>query len=80
MPKFEFLLSEFVNIALFLACLWHAARQGRTRVLELLASLVYGVALEWMTIKLVEAYEYGRFLVMIEGVDGLADIFTDATP
>ncbi len=66
MPKFEFLLSEFVNIALFLACLWHAARQGRTRVLELLASLVYGVALEWMTIKLVEAYEYGRFLVMID--------------
>lgn len=66
MPKFEFLLSEFVNIALFLACLWHAARQGRSRVLELLASLVYGVALEWMTIKLVEPYEYGRFLIMID--------------
>jgi len=66
MPEFEFLLSEFVNIALFLACLWHAVQQGRARVLELLASLVYGVALEWMTIKLVEAYEYGRFLVMID--------------
>jgi len=66
MPKFEILLSEFVNVALFLACLWHAARQGKSRVLELLASLVYGVALEWMTIKLVEAYEYGRFLIMID--------------
>lgn len=66
MPKFEFLLSEFINIALFLACLWHAARHGKTRVLELLASLVYGVALEWMTIKLVEAYSYGRFLIMID--------------
>lgn len=57
MPPFEFLLSEFLNIALFAACLWHAARQGKTRVFELLASLVYGVALEWMTIKLVEAYD-----------------------
>jgi hypothetical protein len=66
MPPFEFLLSEFLNIVLFIACLWHAARQSRTRVLELLASLVYGVALEWMTIKLVEAYDYGQFLVMID--------------
>ena len=66
MPPFDFLLSEFLNIALFIACLWHAARQGRSRVLELLASLVYGVALEWMTIKLVEAYDYGRFLVMLD--------------
>lgn len=66
MPPFEFLLSEFLNIALFAACLWHAARQGKTRVFELLASLVYGVALEWMTIKLVEAYDYGRFLIMVD--------------
>lgn len=66
MPPFEFLLSEFLNLALFIACLWHAARLGRTRVLELGASLVYGVALEWMTIKLVEAYDYGRFLIMID--------------
>lgn len=66
MPAFEFLLSEFVNIALFGACLWHAARQGSNRVFELLASLVYGIALEWMTIKLVEAYEYGHFLLMID--------------
>jgi len=36
------------------------------RVFELLASLVYGVALEWMTIRVVDAYEYGRFLVMID--------------
>lgn len=66
MPPFEFLLSEFLNIALFAACLWHAARQGKTRVFELLASLVYGVALEWMTIKLVEAYDYGSFLIMVD--------------
>ena len=66
MPPFEFLLTELLNIALFIACLWHAARQDKTRVFELLASLVYGVTLELMTIRLVEAYEYGRFLVMID--------------
>jgi hypothetical protein len=52
---------------LFAACLRHAARQGRYRVLELVFAGLYGVLLEWLTIKQLEAYHYGQFLVMIDG-------------
>jgi len=67
MPETVFLIFELLTLLLFAACLWHAARQGKTRVLELLASLVYGVSLEWMTLRQLEAYHYGQFLVMIDG-------------
>ena len=67
MYKPEFVVFEILAILLFAACLWHASRQGKTRVLELLVSLVYGVALEWMTIQQLEAYHYGRFMVMFDG-------------
>ena len=52
---------------LFLACLWHARRQGASRVLELMTSVVYGIVLEWMTIKQLSAYSYGHFLIMFDG-------------
>jgi len=67
MPKPEFIIFEVLTILLFLACLWHASRQGKARVLELLASLVYGVSLEWITIKQLEAYHYGDFMIMLDG-------------
>lgn len=67
MPKAEFIIFELLTILVFLACLWHAARQGKARVLELFSSLVFGVTLEWMTLKQLEAYEYGQFLIMIDG-------------
>ncbi len=67
MPKPEFIVFEVLTILLFLACLWHASRQGKARVLELTASLVYGVSLEWMTLKQLEAYHYGDFLIMLDG-------------
>lgn len=67
MPKPEFIVFEILTMLLFTACLWHASRQGRARVLELFASLVFGVSLEWMTIRQLEAYHYGQFLVMFDG-------------
>ena len=67
MPEPAFIAFEILTFLLFIACLWHAARQGKTRVLELVTSLVYGVLLEWLTIMQVEAYEYGKFLVMFDG-------------
>ena len=67
MPQPEFILFELLTMLVFAACLWHAARQGKARVLELLASLIFGVSLEWMTLKQLEAYHYGQFLVMIDG-------------
>lgn len=62
-----FLIFELALYLLFLACLWHASRQGRTRVWELTFSVFYGVLLEWMTIQQISAYHYGDFLVMIAG-------------
>ena len=67
MIKPEFFIFEILVYLLFLACLWHAWRQGNTRVFELITSLVYGVFLEWMTIKQLSAYAYGHFLVMFDG-------------
>jgi hypothetical protein len=67
MPKPEFILFEVLAILIFLVCLGHAIRRGKSRVLELLASLVYGVFLEWMTIQQVQAYSYGRFFIMFDG-------------
>lgn len=67
MPEPVFILFEALTLLLFVACAWHAARQGRYRVLELFASLVFGVFLEWMTLRQLEAYHYGRFLLMVDG-------------
>lgn len=67
MPEPVFLLFETLTILLFIACIWHAARQGKYRVLELVGSLVFGVFLEWMTIKQLEAYHYGKFFLMVDG-------------
>lgn len=61
-----FLLFEVMTYALFATCLWHAARQGRHRVLELVAGLLYGVFLELMTIRQLQGYSYGQFLIMID--------------
>ncbi len=62
-----YLIFEFLSYGLLAGCLWHAARQGRHRILELVAALGYGVFLEWMTLRQLDAYHYGRFLIMIDG-------------
>lgn len=67
MPKPEFIIFEILAILVFTACAWHASRQGKTRVLELFVSLVYGVLLEWMTMQQIAAYHYGRFFIMFDG-------------
>ncbi len=62
-----YLFFEAATYILFALCLWHAARNhGRYRVLELVITLVYGVLLEWATMRQMESYHYGRFLIMID--------------
>ncbi len=56
-------LSLFIIPGLFVACL----ASGKFTCFELITSLVYGVFLEWMTIKQLSAYAYGHFLVMFDG-------------
>lgn len=62
-----FILFELALYLLFIACLWHASRQGISRLWELTFSVFYGVFLEWMTIQQIAAYQYGDFWLMIDG-------------
>ncbi len=62
-----FLAFDILMIGLFAGCVWHAARQGRARIVELIFGLIYGVLLEWMTLRQLHAYEYGQFLIMFDG-------------
>lgn len=62
-----FLIFEFLIYGLFAACVCHAIRQGQHRSLELVFTGLYGVLLEWLTIKQLQAYHYGRFLIMLDG-------------
>ncbi len=47
--------------------MWHAGRQGRSYILELVWAGLYGFLLEWLTIEQLHAYHYGQFLIMIDG-------------
>ncbi len=67
MSQVAFDAFELLTILLFAACLWHAARRDVFHVVELLAGLVYGVFLEWMTLRQLEAYTYGQFRIMFDG-------------
>lgn len=63
----DFLLFELLMYALLVWVLRDAGRQGTWRVLEVLASCLYGVLLEWATLRQLHAYAYGDFLVMLDG-------------
>lgn len=67
MNKAAFIVFEILTLSLFLACLWHAFRQSRQKVLEIIFAFVFGVFLEWMTIQQLEAYHYGDFFLMLDG-------------
>ncbi len=58
---------EILVYALFAGCFVSAWRRGRFDALELLWTGLYGFLLEWMIIKLLHAYHYGQFLIMIDG-------------
>jgi hypothetical protein len=62
-----FLLFEITIYVLFALCFWHAANRSKFRVMELVFAGVYGLLLEWATIKQLQAYSYGQFLLMFDG-------------
>lgn len=65
MPSLYFILFEFIVYALFLLCLRHAWRIGAHKVLQLAAGALFGVLLELATIRQLNAYQYGQFLIMV---------------
>lgn len=65
--KTAFTIFELLTILLFIACFRHAVKQNNGKGLELVFALIFGVFLEWMTIQQLEAYQYGEFLLMLDG-------------
>lgn len=65
MPSPYFLLFELIIYIQFALCLCHAWKHGTANLLRLFAGIVFGVSLELATIRQLNAYEYGQFLVMV---------------
>ena len=65
MPNTYFILFELIIYIQFTLCLVHAWKHGTANVLKLLAGGAFGVLLELATIRQLNAYEYGRFVVMV---------------
>lgn len=65
MPSPYFLLFELIIYIQFALCLVHAWRNDTANLLRLFAGIVFGVSLEFATIRQLNAYEYGQFLIMV---------------
>jgi hypothetical protein len=65
MPNTYFILFELIIYLQFILCLHHAWRQGIKNLLKLFAGILFGVTLELATIRQLNAYEYGQFLIMV---------------
>ncbi len=65
MPSLYFILFELIIYVQLALCLRHAREHGAANLLRLLAGILFGVLLELATIRQLNAYEYGQFVVMI---------------
>lgn len=61
----SFELTLFLQLAI---CLPHAWKHGRANLLRLFSGILFGVLLEIATIYQLQAYEYGQFIFMFQGV------------
>ncbi len=67
MPQPMFLIVELGVYVLAIICLRHAWARGWSRLLGLIASMIYGLLLEYGAIVTFNAYVYGHFLIMLFG-------------
>jgi hypothetical protein len=65
LPDLYFLSFEVIVYILFGLCVAHARRKGVVAIWALVAGVLFGLLLEWATIQQLQAYEYGRFLIML---------------
>jgi len=63
-----FLAFEAMIYLLFIVCFIHAWREGVAVVWRLFAGILFGILLEYVTIQQLQAYSYGRFLIMLGDV------------
>jgi carotenoid biosynthesis protein len=68
LPNTYFILFELVIYLQLALCLRHAWKHGTANLLRLFAGIFFGVTLEIATIRQLNAYEYGQFLVMVGAV------------
>lgn len=68
MPNIYFILFEIIIYIQFALCLRHALRHGTANLLKLGFGILFGVMLELATIRQLNTYEYGRFVIMVWGV------------
>lgn len=65
MPSPYYLLFEIIIYIQFALCLSHALKHGTRNLLKLGFGILFGVMLELATIRQLNAYEYGQFLLMV---------------
>jgi uncharacterized membrane protein len=65
MPNPYFILFELIIYLQFALCLRHALKHGTANLLKLFTGTAFGVILEIATIRQLNAYQYGQFLVMV---------------
>ena len=65
MPNTYFILFELIIYTQLAICLRHAWKHGAANLLRLLAGILFGVLLELATIRQLNAYQYGRFVIMV---------------
>ncbi len=65
MPNVYFILFEIIIYIQFVLCLRHALKHGTGSLLKLGFGILFGVTLELATIRQLNAYEYGRFVLMV---------------
>ncbi len=65
MPSPSFIIFEIIIYIQFAICLRHAWQTGLANILRLLAGATFGVLLELATIRQLNAYQYGQFIIMV---------------
>ena len=65
MPNPYFIVFELIIYLQLALCLQRAWKHGIANLLRLLAGVLFGLTLELATIRQLDAYEYGRFLLMV---------------
>ncbi len=65
MPNTYFILFEFLIYFQFAICLRHALKKGLAHILKLFAGVLFGILVELATIRQLNAYQYGQFLLMV---------------
>ena len=68
MPDAYFLLFELIIYLQLVLCIAHARKHGPGGLIRLFSAIIFGLLLELGTLRELNAYHYGRFLIMILNV------------